>query len=298
MKVLIGLDASIYSLPIMDVLKMRVWPEGTVTRLVSVVEPAASKFFNWAADHSSFIHDREKEAAEANLANSANAIAKSVPELAVETKLLRGYAKESLLDEASEWCPDLVIVGSRGTRGVDPLLLGSVSQAILEHSPCPVLVARGTSEKTSGFVDVLLALDHSSYSKAAAEHLLKLKWTKPLKLHIVSVVPAMPANYANEFSVERAAKLLAEYEAMERSALHVLHDWKDRFNTVIGPGTACIELMYGDARDAILSAAEKLSAELIVMGSHGHTGLTRFLLGSVSRSVSANAVCSVEVVHS
>jgi nucleotide-binding universal stress UspA family protein len=53
----------------------------------------------------------------------------------------------------------------------------------------------------------------------------------------------------------------------------------------------------GDARSVIVDEARKWSADLIVMGSHGYTGLTRLLLGSVASFVVSHAPCSVEVVR-
>jgi nucleotide-binding universal stress UspA family protein len=53
----------------------------------------------------------------------------------------------------------------------------------------------------------------------------------------------------------------------------------------------------GDPRTVIVDEAAEWGADLIVVGSHGHTGLTRLLLGSVAQSVVAHAPCSVEVVR-
>jgi nucleotide-binding universal stress UspA family protein len=53
----------------------------------------------------------------------------------------------------------------------------------------------------------------------------------------------------------------------------------------------------GDPRTLIVDEAKEWDADLIVMGSHGRTGLTRLLLGSVAQAVVAHAPCSVEVVR-
>src|ERR1019366_9142858 len=53
----------------------------------------------------------------------------------------------------------------------------------------------------------------------------------------------------------------------------------------------------GDARDAILNHSETWRADLIMVGSHGRTGLDRFLMGSVSEAVARHARCSVEIVR-
>jgi nucleotide-binding universal stress UspA family protein len=54
----------------------------------------------------------------------------------------------------------------------------------------------------------------------------------------------------------------------------------------------------GDARSVIIDEAKEWEADLIVVGSHGYTGLKRLLIGSVAQSVVHHAPCSVEVVRS
>ena len=54
---------------------------------------------------------------------------------------------------------------------------------------------------------------------------------------------------------------------------------------------------WGDPKSKIIDAAEQWHADLIVLGSHGRTGLERFLMGSVSDAVARHAPCSVEVVR-
>jgi nucleotide-binding universal stress UspA family protein len=53
----------------------------------------------------------------------------------------------------------------------------------------------------------------------------------------------------------------------------------------------------GDPRSVIVDEAEEWGADMIVLGSHGYTGLKRLLLGSVAQSVAAHAHCSVEIVR-
>lgn len=58
------------------------------------------------------------------------------------TQVEEGDARELILDCAKKWQPDLILVGSHGKRGLDRLLLGSVSEAIARHAPCSVEIVR------------------------------------------------------------------------------------------------------------------------------------------------------------
>jgi nucleotide-binding universal stress UspA family protein len=74
--------------------------------------------------------------------------------------------------------------------------------------------------------------------------------------------------------------VLRALERLEKDGLHV--------DTIV---------REGDPRTEIVDEATEWRADLIVVGSHGHTGLTRLLLGSVAQAVVAHAPCSVEVVR-
>jgi nucleotide-binding universal stress UspA family protein len=58
------------------------------------------------------------------------------------TSMEEGDATERILDCAQKWCPDLILLGSHGWRGLDRLLLGSVSEAIARQASCSVEIVR------------------------------------------------------------------------------------------------------------------------------------------------------------
>jgi nucleotide-binding universal stress UspA family protein len=86
--------------------------------------------------------EAEREAAEAEL---DSALAAAFPEgapVAIERKLVEEEAGEALVREAVD--AELVVVGSRGRSGLTAALLGSVSEHIVDHAPCPVVVVKAT----------------------------------------------------------------------------------------------------------------------------------------------------------
>jgi nucleotide-binding universal stress UspA family protein len=145
---------------------------------------------------------------------------------------------------------------------------------------------------------ILLAVDDSDFSRAAADAVIKAFSRADAAVHVLHVVdplklapsfvgtgvgPSVPADFAGvieewldqaEILVSQTAKVLAS------AGFHV--------------STSVLE---GDAKSQILDFAEKWQPNLIVVGSHGRTGIGRFLLGSVSEAIARHARCSVQIVR-
>lgn len=68
----------------------------------------------------------------------------------LETKTVIGFPKEAILDEAENWEADLIVVGSHGRGFLGRMFLGSVSNAIVKHAKCSVLVVRASESELAG----------------------------------------------------------------------------------------------------------------------------------------------------
>jgi nucleotide-binding universal stress UspA family protein len=140
---------------------------------------------------------------------------------------------------------------------------------------------------------ILLAIDGSAPSQAAIEEVAHRPWPSPSTLRILSVIqPYTPP--ATE--VVLASATLEQIRQREKQdAEQLTRQARER---IAAPGlsveTATSE---GDPRTAIVDAADEWQADLIVVGSHGQTGLKRLVMGSVAQAVVAHAHCSVEVVR-
>lgn len=142
-------------------------------------------------------------------------------------------------------------------------------------------------------MNILLAMDGSTASQAALDEVLRRTWPQASTVRVVSAVqwyvpPAAEFVPAAATTEEVMQQHLAEAERLARQAA-------DRIASTGLSAEAVAR--QGDARTVILDEATEWPADLIVMGSHGHTGLKRLLLGSVAQAVVAHAPCSVEVVR-
>jgi nucleotide-binding universal stress UspA family protein len=140
---------------------------------------------------------------------------------------------------------------------------------------------------------ILLAVDGSAPSQDAIDEVARRPWPKPTTFRILSVMtPYVPG--AAEF-VPGAATPLGVLEDHVTEAREMATRAGDRLRSLGVP----IETVgrTGDPATTIVDEAREWKADLIVMGSHGRTGLAKLLLGSVAKAVVANAPCSVEVVR-
>lgn len=145
---------------------------------------------------------------------------------------------------------------------------------------------------------ILLAVDGSPCSETAVNEVARRPWPEDSQIRVLAVVEPPGALTAEPYvgvagyfeEVERLKRRQAE-EALARAA-EVLR---------AGAGTAraglATEALTGLPKRAIVEEAERWGADLIVVGSHGYQTWERMLLGSVSQSVAAHALCSVEIVR-
>ncbi len=210
-----------------------------------------------------------------------------------ETIVGRGRAPQVLVAEAKRTAADLVVVGSRGLGPIRSTLLGSVSQEVVDLSPCPVLVAR-----TPAVSRIVLGTDGSPSAEAAERFLGRLAVARQVPVIVVSVAEILrplvigmaPTVYGQAMGAQ------TEYEAeTARAHLALAEAAAERLRADGVDATAVART--GDPAEGLLAAATDVAADLIVVGSRGRTGLKRLALGSVARRVVQHAKASVLVTR-
>ncbi len=137
---------------------------------------------------------------------------------------------------------------------------------------------------------VLIALDESPYSERAVDFVRRLRWPGGSRMIVMSVVEA-PADALPIASGRAGSDAL---EAARQRRERVVENAQQRLRDCGFASEA--RVLAGDARELLVRCAEREHVDLIVVGSHGRTGLARLLLGSVSSSVVTHAPCAVLVV--
>ncbi|MCY7348948.1 MAG: universal stress protein, partial [Pyrinomonadaceae bacterium] len=158
---------------------------------------------------------REKIAEGEKLAASASLLVRQkFPAWQVRHKSTGGFAEWGIVEEAKEYQPDLVVVGSHGRGGVKRFFLGSVSLKVLSEAACSVRVARGSNARAADDDSpprVVVAIDGSPDSWNAVETALRRDWLPETSVRLISAVEPLP------FSVLLAELPRAE-EVREKAA--------------------------------------------------------------------------------
>jgi nucleotide-binding universal stress UspA family protein len=149
LRLLIGVDNSSYSNAAVDAVCQREWPSGTEVRLLAVVDtvmatnpdPSQPQILKWieVGDEENWDQVRQIFQPSADKLRSAG--------LDAAVMIRRGNPTNELLDEAESWNADCIFLGPKGTRGIDRLLLGSVSSAVSARANCSVEVVRTSTER-------------------------------------------------------------------------------------------------------------------------------------------------------
>ncbi len=194
---------------------------------------------------------------------------------------------------AESWGADLLVVGSHGRTGIRRALLGSVSEIVTRHAHCDVLVARAKPHEGP----VLAATDLSDPSLPVlrvAKAEAAMRGVEVCAIHALDVRgEAIWPGYLAPFGVFGHAADEGALKGVREAARKVLG---------AAMSAARIEdakavIADGPAAAAVVDFADRIDARLLVVSTHGRTGLARAALGSVAERIVRHADCSVLVVR-
>jgi nucleotide-binding universal stress UspA family protein len=203
----------------------------------------------------------------------------------IKTVCEEGEPWERIVDLADAENADVIVMGRHGIRRMARALIGSVTARVIGHSQRDVLVV--PHEARIGWKKAVVGTDGSKFSKVAVDKAISFAQSYGGALAVISVVDVPTELYAEApAAVEDMIRKAREYTAAVRRKAEA--------------AGVPIETFVGesDADAAILNLAKEQAVDVIVVGSHGRTGLRRLLMGSVTERVIGNATCPVLVVRS
>ncbi|WP_135303446.1 universal stress protein [Haloarcula amylovorans] len=211
---------------------------------------------------------------------ATTAAAERAAEAGVEatTSVIVGGAPihQGILDYVETHDIDCLVMGTYGRTGLDRFVLGSVTERTLRESPVPVLTVHEESTVTSPFERILVPTDGSDGARIASDRAIDLALATDAALHVVHVVDP----YLLDTQVDPSQLL----DALEDVGEQAVEEVETRA-TEAGVSTVKTELLTGNPHRAIVDYADEHDVDCIVMGTHGRTGLERYILGSVTERV-------------
>ena len=205
----------------------------------------------------------------------------------MEVDTHQGKPFVELIATCRHWHADLIVVGAP-THDLDHFL-GSTTERVVRKASTPVLVAKQlltTEPKT-----ILVPTDFSPASKPAAEEALTLVQGfggRVIFLHVLDMSYVYPLGFGGEAFVPPPLTV-QDFEP----------DWQDFLRDLpLGGGLDWEkQTREGHAAQTITEVAAEVEADLVVIGTHGRTGLAHILLGSVAERVVRTTTCSVLTVR-
>jgi nucleotide-binding universal stress UspA family protein len=208
-----------------------------------------------------------------------------------------GEAPAPVINEyAADASIDLIVVGTHGRRGLKRVFMGSVAEEIIRSAPCPVYCIRQGEDQHTPAIRlphrIVVPTDFSEYAHRAIAATRRFA-SDATEVHLVHVVEDMvpPAIYGLEYPTYH--DMTAEIEQHARTELANLA------GTILGGDAEVVTaVVTGYPASAITDYARDNDADLIVLTTHGRSGVERLLLGSVTEKIVRTSEIPVLIVRS
>ncbi|HZN12200.1 MAG TPA: universal stress protein [Blastocatellia bacterium] len=293
MNILVAYDGSECADAALDDLRRAGLPSAARAAIVSVTD---ARLLASSTERLARRHGVETPEAARQLAEQAGArVRATFPAWEVSVEAVTGLPAEVIIGKATESGADLIVLGSQGRSKLGRLILGSVSQEVLAQAPCSVRVARSRREPGEAPPRIIVGVDGSPRAEAAVRAMEARAWPPGTEMRVIAVHDPLRPTIVGKI-IPSVAGWTAEVNQAERGQVRELAENAAR--RLRAEGVAVSPLVKtGDPKAILLDEAEAWAADSIFLGTGEVKGFERFLLGSVSSSVAAQAPCSVEIVR-
>lgn len=200
-----------------------------------------------------------------------------------------------ILSYSAEYGIDLIVMGTHGRRGLDRLFLGSVAEEVVRLATCPVFTVHAHPGMLEAHPEsvrrILVPIDFSDSSALSLAYAGELASTYNARLDLLHVV--QEAVLPTAYGIEPVSISANEIVSRSRDSLA---DLASRIPNL--PAAVAYHVFVGNPARDIITFAQESKADLIVIATHGLTGLKRMLLGSVTEKVVRTSPCPVFTVKS
>jgi nucleotide-binding universal stress UspA family protein len=208
----------------------------------------------------------------------------------IQVEVVAPSVPVAILRYASEHDIDLIVMGGRSRSGLRMPRLGAIAGRVVRYSPCPVLTVRHRLP-TRGLERILVPIDFSEPSRKTLTFARDIAALAHATIDLVHALDRFhePTAFGLGAPTRLAPQIAGKWEAQLR----------EFWDEVEGPQVPFLpHVIVGPPGPEIVNFALKRGSDLIVIGTHGKTGLRRLVMGSVAESVTQNALCATLSVRS
>lgn len=292
-KVIVPLDGSALAESVLAHLPTLITPASTELILVNVIE--AWRYSLSAGDFAATnLVDFVQAGAEAYLASQCERLQKLG--YRVTTHILDIDAAQGILDTAKASQADLIAMTTHGRSGFVRWALGSVAERVLHDATVPVFLARATTTLPEGKIQqILVPLDGSGLAEAALPVAKALAQRTGAAIRLVQAIQPVAID---DQQILLTSGVIAQnmFEEWHASAAQYLHSMELELHASGIP--ASYQVIFGDPDKVICNAVDEERIDLIVMCTHGRSGLSRWVYGSVTNKVLHSANCPLLLIRS
>jgi nucleotide-binding universal stress UspA family protein len=206
----------------------------------------------------------------------------------IESYVCQGEPPEVIIETALGKKADLITLGTYGRKGLKRILMGSVTSQVVLNAPCDVLVVKKECTSCTGnYSSLLVPFDGSETSKKALKRACELAGKEGAEVLVLYVIPRYE-EMMDFFKTEAISKsLYMEAEKIVETAKKLAAGMGMQIKAVV---------REGHTGEKIVEIADRLKNDLIVLGTHGWTGMNKAIMGSTAERIIAYANCPVLVV--
>lgn len=212
----------------------------------------------------------------------------------ISVAIVEGSPEQCIVDAAVDSDMDMIVMGSRGIKGIESVFIGSVTRSVAVNSVKPVLVVKPPISAKSDKIKILFATDGSDYSQATIEFLSSMPFPDNTEVTILNVIWSnifdIPERFVMEID-ERVKKLVAGTRTMEftesEKIIELAREYLNkRFKNIH------VLSKVGAPSTEILKTVDTMEADIIAVGCRGLRGI-KGMMGSVSRNILTHSKSSV-----
>lgn len=254
-------EQSDYALEVAQKFGQRV---GSKIILMHVVENSSSKTFKVNGD-TTYTNREEKAFTEKMIERANTKIGERIDEsysMGYDTRIMVGNPYQAIKSTIIDEKIDLVVMGTSGASGFDEMLLGSTTEKVVRYAKCPVLTVHEKQSKFD-YKDIVFATSLNNEERECLDIVKFMQEIHDATIHMVRI--NTPNNFERDVDSMYAMKDFAENAGIRKFTSNIFNDISEE--------------------DGIVYFANHIKADLIIMPTHGRTGLAHLLSGSIAEDV-------------